>query len=111
MLGRLIAEEDMQMIVSSVRARIVKDTPGALEWAHGIAAWVKRTMGNDVEVLVRVGATQDVVWLQRFPDFASYGKALETMQANPEYHAQVGSAQDKGYFDGATVEAGIWRQL
>jgi len=99
------------MIVSSVRARIVKDTPGALEWAHGIAAFVKSKTGNEVEVLVRVGATQDVVWLQRFPDLAAYGKGLEVMQADPGYQAQIKTAQDKGWYDGLTVEAGIWRQL
>ncbi len=98
------------MIVSSVRARIVKDTPAALEWSHGIAAFVKRKTGNAVDVLVRIGATQDVVWLQRFPDLAAYGKAFETMQADGEYQAQVKTAQDKGFFDGTTVEAGIWHQ-
>jgi hypothetical protein len=98
------------MIVSSVRARIVKDTPGAVEWSHGIAAFVKRKTGNEVEVLVRIGATQDVVWLQRFPDLGAYGKSLEAIQSDPEYHAQVKAAQDKGYFDNLSVEAGIWRQ-
>lgn len=98
------------MIVSSVRARIVKDTPGALEWAHGVAAFVKRKTARDIEVLVRIGATQDVVWLQRFADLGAYEKAMQSMQADPEYHAQVKAAQDKGYFDGLTIEAGIWRQ-
>ena len=51
------------MIVSSMRARIVKDAPGALEWAHEIGAFVKKKTGNDVEVLARMGATQDIVWL------------------------------------------------
>ena len=99
------------MIVSSVRARIVRDTPGALEWAHGIAAFVKKKTGGEVEVLVRIGATQDVVWLQRFADLAAYGKAMDSMQSDPEYHAQVKKVEDKGYFDSVTVEAGIWRQL
>jgi hypothetical protein len=99
------------MIVSSVRARIVKDTPGALEWAHSIGALVKKRTGNEVEVLVRVGATQDVVWLQRFSDLASYGKSLEAIQSDLEYQAQVKTAQDKGFFDGPSVEAGIWRLL
>jgi hypothetical protein len=108
---RSFQRRDNQMIISSVRARIVKDTPGALEWAHGIAALVKRKTGNEVEVLVRIGATQDVVWLQRFQDLAAYGKATEGIQADPEYQAQVKGVQDKGYFDGLTVEAGIWRQL
>lgn len=99
------------MIVSSVRARIVKDTPGALEWAHSIAALVKKKTGNEVEVLVRVGATQDVVWLQRFSDLASYGKSQEAMQSDPEYQAQVKAVQDKGLFDSLSVEAGIWRVI
>jgi hypothetical protein len=99
------------MIVSSVRARIVKDTPGALEWAHSIGAFVKKRTGNEVEVLERVGATQDVVWLQRFSDLASYGKSLEIIQSDPEYQAQVKAAQDKGFFDSPSVEAGIWRLL
>ena len=99
------------MIVSSVRARIVKDTPGAVEWSHGIAAFVKKKTGNQVDVLVRIGATQDVVWLQRFPDLAAYEKAFTAMQADAEYHSLVKSAQDKGYFDPVNLEAGIWRQL
>jgi hypothetical protein len=59
---------------ASAQARIVKDTPGALAWAHSIGALVKKRTGNEIEVLVRVGATRDVVWLQRFSDLASYGK-------------------------------------
>jgi hypothetical protein len=99
------------MIVSSVRARIVKDTPGALEWAHSIAAFIKKKTGNDLEVLVRVGATQDVVWLSRFTDLAAYDKSTMAVQADPEYQSRVKAAQDKGYFDGPTLEAGIWRAL
>jgi hypothetical protein len=99
------------MIVSSVRARIVKDTPGALEWAHSTAAFIKKKTGNDLEVLVRIGATQDVVWLSRFSDLAAYEKSTEAVQSDPDYHARVKAAQDKGYFDSASVEAGIWRQV
>jgi hypothetical protein len=72
---------------------------------------VKKKTGNEVEVLVRVGATQDVVWLQRFADLAAYGKAMDAMQLDPEYNAQIRVAQERGYFESATVEAGIWRQL
>ena len=57
------------------------------------------------------GATQDVVWLQRFSDLASYGKSLEVIQSDLEYQAQVKMAQDKGFFDGPSVEPGIWRLL
>ena len=99
------------MIVSSVRARIVKDTPGALEWAHSIAAFIKKKTGNDLEVLVRIGATQDVVWLSRFSDLAAYEKSTEAVQSDPDYQARVKAAQDKGYFDGVSIEAGIWRQV
>ena len=99
------------MIVSSFRARIVKDTQGALEFAHSIGALIKKKTGNDLEVLVRMGATQDVVWLQRFSDLAAYEKSMQAVQADPDYQARVKVAQDKGYFDGATLEAGIWRQL
>ena len=98
------------MIVFSIRARIVKDTPGALEWAHSIAAFVKKKTGTDVEVLVRIGATQDVVWLSRYANLAAYEKGAEAIQSDAEYHAQVKKIEDKGYFDQATVEAGLWRQ-
>ena len=99
------------MIVSSVRARIVKDGPGALGWAQGIAAFVNKKTGNQVEVLARIGATQDIVWLQRFPDLSAYEKSQEAVQSDPAYQAQVKEAQDKGFFDAPTIEAGIWRQL
>ncbi|UCE85592.1 MAG: NIPSNAP family protein [Deltaproteobacteria bacterium] len=99
------------MIVSSVRARIVKDTPGALAWANEVAEYVKKKTGNEIEVLVRIGATQDVVWLQRFPDLSAYEKSSETVQSDPDYHARVKKAQDKGFFDSPSVEAGIWRSL
>jgi ABC-type ATPase with predicted acetyltransferase domain len=99
------------MIVSSVRARIVRDTPGALAWSHQIADYVKQKTGNEVEVLSRVGATQDVVWLQRFQDLSAYEKSQEQVQSDPEYQSRIKQAQDDGYFDGPTVEAGIWRQI
>ncbi len=99
------------MIVSSVKVRIVKDAPGALEWAHEIAAFVKNKTGNEVEVLVRMGATQDIVWLQRFQDLSAYEKALEAVRSDPDYQARVKKAQSKEYFDAPSVEAGIWRQL
>jgi hypothetical protein len=97
------------MIVSSVRARIVKDNPGALEWAHAIAAYVKKKTGNEVEVLVRIGATQDVVWLSRHADLGAFEKWLEAMQSDPEYHSRIKAVEDKGLFDALSLEAGIWR--
>jgi hypothetical protein len=57
------------------------------------------------------GATQDVVWLQRFSDLASYGESLEAILSDSEYQAQVKAVQEKGFFDGSSVEAGIWRVL
>ena len=97
------------MIVSSVRARIVKDTPSALEWANAIGAYVKKKTGNEVEVLVRIGATQDVVWLSRHSNLAAFEKWLEALQSDPEYHSQIRAVEDKGLFDALSVEAGIWR--
>ena len=99
------------MIVSSMKVRIVKDAPGALEWAHEIAAFVKKKTKNDVEVLVRMGATQDIVWLQRFQDLSTYEKALEAVRSDPDYQARVKKAQSKDFFDSPNIEAGIWRQL
>jgi len=99
------------MIVSSVRARIVRDTPAALLWAQEIADWVKGKTGSEVEVMVRIGATQDVVWSQRFADLAAYGENLDAIQADPEYHAKVHAAQDAGLFAAGSVEGGIWRVL
>ncbi len=99
------------MIVSSMKARIVKDAPGALEWAHEIAAFVKNKTGNEVEVLVRMGATQDIVWLQRFQELSAYEKSLEAVQSDPDYQARIKKAQGKEFFDFLSVEAGIWRQL
>lgn len=98
------------MIVSTVRARIVQDTPGALEWARKMATFVKQTTGNEIDVLVRVGATQDVVWLQRHADLAAYEKAMVAVQSDGKYWAEVKEAQAKGFFDSPTVEAGIWHQ-
>ena len=75
-----------------------------------MAALVRQKAGNDVELLVRVGATQDVVWLQRHADLAAYEKAMTAVQSDGKYWAEVKEAQAKGFFDSATVEAGIWRQ-
>ncbi len=99
------------MIVSSMKVRIVKDAPGAVEWAHEIAAFVKNKTGNEVEVLVRMGATQDIVWLQRFQDLSAYDKTLQEVRSDPDYQARVKKAQSKEFFDSPNVEAGIWRQL
>ena len=99
------------MIVSSVRARVVNDTPAALEWAKDIASFVHKRTGIEVQALLRVGATQDVVWLQRFPDLATYEKSQEAVQGDPTYWTRIKEAQSKGFFDTPTVEAGIWRQL
>ena len=99
------------MIVASVRARVAKDPPGALEWAREIAKFVQKKTGNEVEVLARTGATQDIVWLQRFQDLASYEKGQEAIQADPEYWKRIRQAEDKGLFDVPNVEAGIWRKL
>ncbi len=99
------------MIVSSVRARIATNSAGALEWSQSIAEFVRKKTGNEVEVLARVGATADIVWLQRFQDLAAYEKAQEAVQSDPEYQAQIRGAEAKGFFDTLNVEAGIWRQL
>jgi hypothetical protein len=99
------------MIISSVRARIANDTPGALTWAREIAAYIREKTGSKIEVLARMGATQDIVWLQRFPDLAAYDKSLTEVQADPGYQKLVKEAQDKGFFDTPNVEAGIWREI
>lgn len=99
------------MIISSVRARVAKDVPGALGWAQEIAKFVQKKTGNEVEVLARTGATQDIVWLQRFQDLASYEKFAEAVQSDPEYWKRIKQAEDKGLFDLPNVESGIWRKL
>ena len=99
------------MIVSSVRARIAKDTQGALQWSEAIAKYVAQKTGGEVEVLVRIGATQDVVWLQRFPDLAAFEKAEEKVQSDAGYWKRIKEAETKGFFDVLNVEAGIWRGL
>jgi hypothetical protein len=99
------------MIISSVRGRIANDTPGALAWAREIAAYIQEKTGNKIEGLARVGATQDVVWLQRFPDLAAYEKSLTEVQADAGYQKRVKEGQEKRFFDTPTVEAGIWRQI
>jgi hypothetical protein len=71
------------MIVSSIRARIAKDTPGALAWANEVAEFVKKKTGNEIEVLMRIGATQDIVWLQRFPDLRG-GNLAQPLTAPPQ---------------------------
>jgi hypothetical protein len=99
------------MIISSVRARIAKDTPGALAWAREIAAYIQEKTGNKIEVLARMGATQDIVWLQRFPDLAAYEKSLTAVEADPGYQKRVKDVQDKNFFDTPSIEAGIWREI
>lgn len=99
------------MIVSSIRARIATDSVGALAWSQSIAQFVQKKTGNEVEVLSRVGATADIVWLQRFPDLAAYEKSQEAVQSDPDYQARIKEAEANGYFDTPNVEAGIWRQL
>jgi hypothetical protein len=99
------------MVISSVRARIAKDIPGALGWAQEIASFIQNKTGNEIEVLARTGGTQDIVWLQRFQDLAAYEKAQESIQSDPDYWARIKQAEDKGLFDVASVEGGIWRQL
>ena len=99
------------MIVSSVRARIATNSADALEWSQSIAEFVRKKTGNEVEVLARMGATADIVWLQRFPDLAAYEKSQEQVQSDPEYQAQIKAAEAKGFFDIVNIEAGIWQQL
>jgi len=99
------------MYVSSVRARISKDPAGALAWAQGIAKVVQKKTGTEVQTFVRVGATQDVVWLSKHASLAAYEKALDQMQSDAEYWAYVKEAESKGFFDTPNLEAGIWRQL
>ncbi len=99
------------MIVSSVRARIATDSAGALEWSQSMAEFVRKKTGNEIEVLARLGATADIVWLQRFPDLAAYEKSQEAVQSDPDYQARIKEAEAKGFFDTPNVESGIWRQL
>jgi hypothetical protein len=94
------------MIISSFRARIAKDPRGAMEFAQEIAGFVREKTGNEIEVLARVGATQDIVWLQRFPDLAAYEKSVEVVQSDPEYWAKVKQAESKGLFDASSMSTG-----
>ena len=99
------------MYISSVRARIRKDPAGALAWAQGIAKFVQKKTGIEVQALARVGATQDIVWLQQYPGLEAYEKSLEKVQSDAEYWAYIKEAEAKGFFDTPNVEAGIWREI
>jgi hypothetical protein len=58
-----------------------------------------------------MGATQDIVWLQRFQDLSAYEKSLEAVRSDPDYQARVKKAQSREFFDFPNIEAGIWRQF
>jgi hypothetical protein len=65
-----------------------------------------------LQIVVRLpDATQDVVWLQRFPGYCVLreGAGDDAGERRVPLPGQARTGQ--GYFDGATIEAGIWRQL
>ena len=97
------------MYIASVRGRISKDAAGAVAWSKQIAKFVQEKTAVAVEVLVHVGGTQDVVFLSRHESLAAYEKVLEQIHSDPGYWAQVKEAEARGFFDGPTVENGIWR--
>jgi hypothetical protein len=98
------------MILYSTRARISGYAFDALGWANEVGKLVS-SLGTPVEVAARVGGGQDLVWLSRFSTMAELDAQLAKIQQSREYQATIKHAVDKGFFDPASIDTGIWRTL
>lgn len=95
----------------STRARISGFAPDAVAWSNEVANLITNTLGTKVEVAARLGGGQDLVWLSRHGSLSELEASLERIQQAREYQATVKHAVDKGFFDPASIDTGIWRLL
>jgi hypothetical protein len=99
------------MIIFSTRARVAGTLPDAVAWAAEVAQIVTKTTGVTIEVAVRVGGHNDIIWVSRLDDMAAVEKMMGQVQGDANYHAALRSAQEKHLFESVSVEQAFWRTL
>jgi hypothetical protein len=98
------------VVLYSVRVRVVRDVPGAMEWAKDISRYVQQKHGVDVECFGRVGAGQEIVWTLRFPDMGALEKYLAALEGDSDYHARIKANEEVARFETSSIEWGVWRK-
>ena len=99
------------MIIFSTRARVAGALPEAVAWAAEVAQIVTKATGTPIEVAVRAGGHNDIIWLSRLDNLAAVEKLMEKVQGDANYHAALRAVHEKGLFDTVSVEQGFWRTI
>lgn len=99
------------MIIFSTRARVAGTLPAAVAWAGEVAQIVAKATGVSIEVAVRAGGHNDIIWIVRLDNMAAVEKLMEQVQGDANYQAALNTAQQKGLFDTVNVEQAFWRTL
>lgn len=99
------------MIIFSTRARVAGALPDAVAWAAEVAQIVTKASGTPIEVAVRAGGHNDIIWVSRLDNMAAVEKLMEQVQGDASYLAAIRKAQEKNLFDSVSVEQAFWRTI
>ena len=83
-------------------------TAAAIGYAHQIAAYIKTTMGTDLEVLMPIGGNPNrITWSARYQNLAEFEERQMKMAADEKYMHLVSSGAPN--FIAGSVFDTLWR--
>jgi hypothetical protein len=85
-------------------------TATAIGYAHQIAAYVKTTLGTELEVLIPIGGNPNrITWSGRYPSLADFEEQQLKLTCDEKYQHLVASGTD--FFIAGSVFDSIWRVI
>jgi hypothetical protein len=99
------------MIVFTRTASIAPGkTTAAIGYAHQLAAYIKTTLGTELDVLMPVGGNPNrITWSGRYPSLADLDERQSKLASDEKYHHLVSSGTD--FFIAGSVFDSIWRVI
>jgi len=96
------------MLKFHYRARLNTTSPKGIDWAKEMASHFTRVTGHKVDVFMRVGGGNEVLFASEFPDFDTMVNTRAKMLSDQA----AAKAADRGvaeeYLDPRSIDNAIW---
>ena len=96
------------MLKFHYKARLTTTSPKAVDWAKEMATHFTRVTGTKVDVFMRVGGGNEILFASEFPDFDTMVNSRTQMLSDRMAAGAADIGSDEGYLDPGSIDNAIW---
>jgi len=100
------------MVGITLVGRVARDPRAAMAFAVEITEYIKERHHTASECWLRVGGPSgQIVWQTSFENMTAMENFNESLLSDEQYWTKVKEIEEKGLFDMASFEEGVWTKL